>query len=177
MKTFFPVLLVSLFISCGGKNFETKKVALEISSEEKRKNISEVLDEWHQAAAKADFEAYFSKMAKNAVFIGTDPTENWHKPEFKNWAKPYFDSGKAWDFTSLERNIFLGENGQIAWFNELLETQMGICRGSGVMILIDGEWKIQQYVLSIAIPNEEVPEVIQLKKEFDNKLISKLKSR
>lgn len=39
--------------------------------------INTVLDGWHLAAANADFEAYFGKMTKDAVFIGTDAMENW----------------------------------------------------------------------------------------------------
>ena len=36
-------------------------------------------------------------------------------------------------------------------------------------------WKIKHYVLSIAIPNENVEEIAQIKKEFNSTLISKLK--
>jgi hypothetical protein len=38
---------------------------------------------------------YFDKMTEDAVFIGTDATENWGKPVFQEFAKPYFDKGKA----------------------------------------------------------------------------------
>ncbi|WP_424493014.1 nuclear transport factor 2 family protein [Salinimicrobium sp. GXAS 041] len=178
MNKFFPALIVFMLFSCDGKTSQTETApAVQISSEERQENINEVLDEWHKAAAQADFEAYFSKMAENAIFIGTDPTENWMKPDFKNWAKPYFDRGKAWDFTSLERNIFFSENQRTAWFDELLETQMGLCRGSGVLTLENGEWKIRQYVLSIAVPNEEVSNLTELKNDFDQQLILKLKTR
>lgn len=145
----------------------------DVTSKEK---INQLLDSWHKAAALADFEDYFSKMAEESVFIGTDPTENWDKPAFMEWSKPYFDTGRAWSFSTLERNIFLAEDCRLAWFDELLETQMGICRGSGVVTFEDGEWKIKHYVLSIEIPNEDVEAVTALKKQFDNKLISKLKS-
>ncbi len=74
------------------------------NSEEKQ--IEKVLENWHQAAAEANFETYFGLMAENAVFIGTDATENWNKKEFKAYAKPHFDKGKAWNFTALERNIY-----------------------------------------------------------------------
>jgi ketosteroid isomerase-like protein len=43
-----------------------------------------LLDSWHKAAAEAKFDAYFDKMTEDAVFIGTDATENWGKPVFKN---------------------------------------------------------------------------------------------
>jgi hypothetical protein len=44
--------------------------------------------------------------------------------------------------------------GKTAWFDELLNTQMKICRGSGVLVKIGQEWKIKQYVLSMTIPND-----------------------
>ncbi|SDK72305.1 SnoaL-like domain-containing protein [Salinimicrobium catena] len=141
-----------------------------------KENINKMLEAWHDAAARADYDAYFSKMADESIFIGTDPTENWEKDEFAKWSKPYFDKGKAWSFSTLERNIFLQEDCDIAWFDELLETQMGICRGSGVVAKEDGEWKVKHYVLSIEIPNENVDQITEIKKDFDQKLISKIKS-
>lgn len=140
-----------------------------------KESIDQLLNEWHDAAARADFDTYFSKMAEESVFIGTDPTENWDKPEFIEWSKPYFEKGKAWSFSTLKRNIFIADNCDFAWFDELLETQMGICRGSGVVTKEDGAWKIRHYVLSIEIPNENVTEVTRLKKSFDDKFISQLK--
>jgi hypothetical protein len=108
-----------------------------------------LLDSWHKAAAESD--AYFDKMTEDAVFIGTDATENWGKPDFQEFAKPYFDKGKAWNFTVLERHIYFDQSKKTAWFDELLNTQMKICRGSGVLVKIDGKWKIKHYVLSMTI--------------------------
>ena len=139
--------------------------------------VSETLDSWHLAAANTEFETYFGLMTNDAVFIGTDATENWTAEEFKKFAKPYFDSGKAWNFTSIERNIYIHQNSKIAWFDELLDTQMGICRGSGVLAKEDGKWKIHHYVLSIAVPNENVDELTSLKAQFDKNLISELKNK
>ncbi len=138
--------------------------------------INDVLEKWHKAAADANFEAYFGLMTEDAIFIGTDPTENWAYPDFKAFAKPYFDKGKAWSFSTLERNIFSENKANTAWFDELLDTQMGICRGSGVLQKISGSWKIKHYVLSIAIPNENVKEITALKSTFDTDLMKKLRS-
>ncbi|WP_103068846.1 nuclear transport factor 2 family protein [Aquimarina sediminis] len=138
--------------------------------------INTTLERWHKAAADADFDAYFGLMTKDAVFIGTDPTENWTNTEFRTFAKPYFDKGKAWSFSTLERNIFAQDNDNTAWFDELLDTQMGICRGSGIIKKINGDWKIKHYVLSIAIPNENVAEITKLKKTFDTNLMQKLRA-
>lgn len=145
------------------------------SETEIKKLINTRLDNWHKAAASADFDAYFGLMTEDAVFIGTDATENWQLDEFKSFSKPYFDKGKAWNFTALERNIYLNEEENLAWFDELLDTQMEICRGSGIMKLTEQGWKVQHYVLSITIPNPKVEKVVNIKKEIDSLLKQKLK--
>jgi hypothetical protein len=47
-------------------------------------------DEWHDDAVHARL-AYFDKIAKDGVYIGTDKTELWHRDECKAWAKKYVD--------------------------------------------------------------------------------------
>lgn len=142
-----------------------------------KNSIYKTIDAWHEAAANADFDSYFKLMTDDAVFIGTDATENWKLEEFKAFSKPYFDRGKAWSFTALERKVYLSENKDLAWFDELLDTQMEICRGSGVMKLTDQGWKVQHYVLSITIPNPKVENVVNIKKETDSLLKQKLTTK
>lgn len=136
--------------------------------------INKILDNWHEAAASADFNMYFDLMSSDAVFIGTDASENWQRNEFMAYAKPYFDKGKAWSFTTVQRNIYFNSTKDFAWFDELLDTQMKLCRGSGVLKIQDGKWKIAHYVLSIAVPNEFVDELVGLKKEKDEVLLINL---
>lgn len=138
-------------------------------------NINKVLNIWHKAAAQADYTTYFDQMTEDGVFIGTDATENWQNKAFKVFSKPYFDKGKAWSFTTIERNVYIDNGLEFAWFDELLDTQMKICRGSGVLHKVDGAWKIKHYVLSITIPNENVNQVVEMKKSTDNQLIKGLR--
>ncbi len=140
-----------------------------------KQEIETTLNAWHDAAARADYQTYFDLMTSDGVFIGTDAEENWQNEEFREYAKPHFDKGKAWSFIPLERNIYLGGNQDIAWFDELIDTQMGICRGSGVLAMTDGKWKIKHYVLSISVPNENVEALKSIKSEHDIKLVKKLK--
>ncbi|MGL2962774.1 nuclear transport factor 2 family protein [Flavobacterium sp. RSB2_4_14] len=137
--------------------------------------INATLNSWHKAAAEANFNNYFDALTEDAIFIGTDATENWNKKEFQAYAKPHFDKGKAWSFTVLERHIYFSKEKKLAWFDELLNTQMKICRGSGVLVLIDGKWKIKQYVLSMTIPNENVDDVVKIKAPIEDALIGTLK--
>jgi hypothetical protein len=142
-----------------------------------KENIANTLDSWHKAAAEAKYDNYFSLMTSEAHFIGTDATENWDRKSFEAFSKPYFDKGKAWKFVALQRNIYLGKDKKTAWFDELLNTQMKICRGSGVLIKIGNLWKIQHYVLSMTIPNDNTNDVIKIKEAIENPLIEKLKTK
>lgn len=154
---------------------KSKQVANQINHESE---INLVLDNWHQAAAEANFNLYFNAMTDDAIYIGTDATENWNKPAFIQFTKPYFDKGKAWSFTKLERNIYFSLDKKTAWFDELLNTQMKICRGSGVLVVDkNGNWKIKHYVLSMTIPNNHTNEVVKIKSFIEDKEIEKLKNQ
>ena len=140
-----------------------------------KENVNKVMDLWHRAAGKANFEEYFDLMDDSSIFIGTDATERWNKQQFMAYAKPHFDKGKAWNFTSLERNVIFSEDGKTAWIDELLNTQMKICRGSGVLEKKNAKWVIKHYVLSMTIPNELVDQVVPLKAGIEDKIIEGLK--
>lgn len=143
------------------------------SQSKETNEINALLDNWHKAAAEAKFEAYFNVLAEESIYIGTDATENWTKNQFIAFAKPYFDKGRAWNFTALERNIYVSKDKKIVWFDELLNTQMKICRGSGVLMKIGKEWKIKHYVLSMTVPNDNSDEVTKIKAPIEDALISK----
>ncbi|WGK66313.1 nuclear transport factor 2 family protein [Flavobacteriaceae bacterium YJPT1-3] len=173
MKTISTLVIALMMLSCQGQ--ETTE-ATPVDPVEIKAAVNQVLYNWHKAAAEADFDTYFGLMTKDAVFLGTDATENWTRQEFEAFSKPYFEAGKAWSFTKLERNVFVGEAGNVVWFDEHLKTQMGICRGSGVLTQEDGQWKVQHYVLSIAVPNEHVSELTALKKAKDSVLMRKMQT-
>lgn len=118
--------------------------------------IDALLNQWHLAAAKADEDAFFGRMTSDAIYIGTDATERWKRDELKEWSKAYFQKETAWDFKPLSRNITIGPGGQIAWFDELLDTWMGTCRSTGILLLVEGDWKINYYHLSVALPNDKI---------------------
>jgi ketosteroid isomerase-like protein len=142
-----------------------------------KKNINTTIDSWHKAASNAEFDNYFSYMTSNGVFIGTDASENWQLDAFRTFSKPYFDKGKAWSFRSLQRNIYFDKSQNTAWFDELLDTQMKICRGSGVLIKEGNNWKIAHYVLSMTVPNDNTNEIVKIKEKIENGVIEKLKSK
>jgi len=124
--------------------------------------VASVLDGFHAAAAGADEEKYFSYLAPDAVFLGTDASERWTRDEFRKWAHPYFARGKAWTYKATSRWISFAPDRRVAWFDELLENaSYGTCRGSGVLVLTSDGWRIEQYNLSIMVPNDAADAVVK----------------
>jgi len=170
MKNFYLLLLaVFSFFSCS----QQKQIKLSNTITSIKTDVNILLDNWHKAASEANYEAYFSKMDSVSFFIGTDARENWNKTTFASFSKPFFDKGKAWSFVPLERNIYVNEAKDFVWFDELLNTWMGTCRGSGVLEKKENVWKIKHYVLSVEIPNNDVKAVIMAKKKNDSIFLSK----
>ncbi|MFD2567237.1 nuclear transport factor 2 family protein [Pseudotenacibaculum haliotis] len=130
--------------------------------------VNTFLDQWHLAASEADFDGYFNKMDSLSIFIGTDATENWNKSEFVAFSKPYFDRGRAWSFTAIDRNTYMNNDASFIWFDELLSTWMGLCRGSGVLQKKGDEFTLKHYVLSVTVPNDDIQKLIDVKKETDS---------
>ncbi|WP_397444982.1 nuclear transport factor 2 family protein [Polaribacter sp. R77954] len=170
MKKRVAIFLLFVFIT----TFAIAQQSMSSLAKKATKNkINTLLNDWHLAASEANFDDYFDKMDSVSVFIGTDATENWPKTAFAKFSKPYFDQGKAWDFKTLERNIYINSTGNFAWFDELLNTWMGTCRGSGVLEKKENVWVIKQYVLSVTIPNDDVQKVIAAKKDNDAAFLKK----
>ncbi|HLN96612.1 MAG TPA: nuclear transport factor 2 family protein [Flavobacterium sp.] len=156
------VFLLAFFASLCSASFAQKS--------NDKEAINTLLDNWHLAAAKGDGETYISTMTEDGVFVGTDATEHWDRKAFWEFAKPYFEKKTAWDFKPLQRHIYLSADGKIAWFDEVLDTWMQLCRGSGVLLKQpNGQWKIAQYVLSMTVPNEVANDVIKVKTDFEVK--------
>ena len=124
--------------------------------------VSEVLDRFHEAAAKADAETYFSLLEDDAVYLGTDAGERWSVDDFRAFAQPWFDRGQGWTYVPTSRHVDVDEDRGTAWFDELLENESyGTTRGTGVLRKTRDGWRIVQYHLAIPIPNEIAKEVVE----------------
>ena len=103
MKKYFFLFLV--ITSCASvQNIDAEKA-----------QITTTLDNWHKAAANADYNSYFDAMTENSIFIGTDATENWNKEAFQKFAKPYLGKVKARKFTEIERIIDVSKSVKRTW--------------------------------------------------------------
>lgn len=123
--------------------------------------VAATLDALHEAASDADGDRYFALFAEEGVFYGTDATERWTVEEFKAYARPFFDQGIGWTYTPTERHVYIADDGSTAWFDErLANAGLGETRGTGVLVLQDGAWKLAQYNLTIPVPNSLAGELV-----------------
>lgn len=173
LSKFFFILIpvIAIIFTTAGCNAPVKSVR---DTANEKKQVIAMLDSFNIAAAKADYKTYFNFYTDDAIFTGTDATERWDKKSFMAYAKPYFDKGHAWDFKSIDRHIYFDKTGSTAWFDELLNTQMKICRGSGVLVKQGNDWKVQQYILSTTVPNDKLDSVIPMKSHQEDSIINKL---
>ncbi len=129
-------------------------------------DVEAVLDDFHAAASAADEERYFGHFAASGVFFGTDASERWTVEEFRAYAHPHFAQGKGWTYHPRNRHVAFSADGGTAWFDELLDNdKYGECRGTGVLQRYDGEWKVEQYHLTIPMPNELAEDFVTMIRE------------
>lgn len=133
--------------------------------DELKETLNDLIDDWHIAAALADEDAFFGAMTPDAVYIGTDASERWQRDELRDWSKEYFDKESAWDFKPMDRHLQIADDGNSAWWDEKLDTWMGICRGSGILVKTSTGWKIRHFHLSVTVPNDKIQEFVGLVKE------------
>ncbi|MCP4899916.1 MAG: nuclear transport factor 2 family protein [bacterium] len=128
-----------------------------------------VLDSLHQAASDADGKLYFSLFGEDAIYMGTDASERWTVEEFQAYAEPHFSQGRGWTYVAKERHVYVAIDGATAWFDEILwNDSYGTCRGTGVLVLVDGNWRISQYHLTFPIPNDLAKDFTAQIKEFES---------
>jgi len=131
------------------------------------REVNAFVDGWHDDAANTRV-AYFDKIARDGVYIGTDRTELWTRDEFKAWSKKYFDAKSAWTFKATRRNVYASADKSLIWFDELLDTKnMGPAMASGVLRKTKTGFEIVHYQLSLAVPNAVNDQVVGIIKAHE----------
>ena len=160
-KFFFLSAMISL-VSCSPNSASV--------SDDYLKDLNNLLDGLHQDAHEGNFNTYFGRYSADAIFLGTDKTERWTIEEFKIYAKPAFEDGHGWSYEVIERN-WEGDS-DIRWFDEILfNEKLGHCRGTGVVQLINDEWKIAHYALTMLVPNLIASEIGRQTQDADKKIL------
>lgn len=123
-----------------------------------------MLDDWHAAASQADGERYLGHIAPEASFLGTDAYERWDREAYERYVTSNFEGpSPGWTYLPRDRHIELAPGGDMAWFDEVLERGgYRELRGTGVMVWLDGRWRIAQYNMSLTVPNEVAADVLSI---------------
>lgn len=128
--------------------------------------INRLLDDFHAAAAAADRERYLNHFAPNGVFMGTDDWERWPLAAFTEYVQERFAGGVGWNYRPTARHLAFAEDGRTAWFDEIMVSERwGRFRGTGVLIVSAGEWKLAHYSLTALVPNEKFEDVSTITKQ------------
>jgi hypothetical protein len=129
-------------------------------------DIGNLLNLFHESAARSDFDQYFNCFASNGCFVGSDATEYWTVEQFKVYCEPHFRSPSAWVYLPIsgKRTLFpFSSTPQspdapvMASFDELLHAKSLNCdvRGTGTVVWNTEQrrWEILSYYLSFPIPD------------------------
>lgn len=140
-------------------------IAGPVAAQTPEEAVGAVLDRLHETAGAADGAAYFALFTPDARFIGTDATERWSLEDFRAYAEPHFSQGRGWTYEPTARTVTIADIDCrcVAWFDEVLShASYGVLRGSGALRLTDDGWKVEQYVLSFAVPNDDAEAVVDV---------------
>lgn len=174
--TTLPIIGVMLRSSSKSASTRTAAAAALTSSEgaptsltEAAQQVNTLLDKFHDAASRSDFDGYFHLFSEDARFLGTDISESWTKEEFSVYAKPAFESCNGWKYSLRAGSVRLveplsKENLSHLCFEECLDSARFkiTARGTGIAVLVNGEWRIRLYQLTFPVPNDCVPGFIAL---------------
>ena len=153
MKKILFILVLPIIFCCQNTNLDQA--------------VTSVLNKLHLNASEARGTEYFDLFAEDAIFFGTDINERWDKNAFQEYGMTRFETGKGWTYHMTKRNIYFSDDDETCWFDELVRNdKYGQLRGTGVMKLVDQDWKIVQYNLALPIPNDLFPKYAQEIMEF-----------
>ena len=84
-KIIFALAILLMFSACATQqNFTASDKSQSIIQ------LDKIMNEWHHAGAVADEDVFFGRIADDGVYLGTDETERWTKPQFVEWGMKYF---------------------------------------------------------------------------------------
>ena len=96
-------------------------------------DVEALLVRARQAAAEAKGNEFFDCLDPDGVFFGTDESERFSLAELKATFGPYFDQGIGWKRVVLERQVYVGPNNEIGWFEEKSRRERAPLRTTGVV--------------------------------------------
>lgn len=127
--------------------------------------ISLLIREWYYAASEGQIENFLDFFVKDerTVYFGTDPYELWYGYDQirQNFEENFKTYGK---WSIMSKNLIVHRTGDTAVFTDEVELAARYkessfaedARMTGVLILLDGKWKILQAHFSLGVPTSEL---------------------
>ena len=131
-----------------------------------RARVNAFVDEWQQDAAQAR-PAFFDKIASDGIYIGTDKTERWTK-EASRMGEAGLRPPHGVGLHAPHRNIRFTPDRQLIWLTSRSARRWGFCKPRAWSPTAAVS-KIVHYQLSIAVPNDVIPQVTGAIKAFESK--------
>ena len=120
----------------------------------KRAAASIPLDQHLHAVKTANHDLLRRAFTDQAHFLGTDDGELWTIDQLVELLCS--TKGQGWEMVLKNREVFFITANVLNFIEFLEHDAHGAMRGSGALLLIAGEWKIQSYTLSSSMPNRVV---------------------
>lgn len=116
------------------------------------------LDALHKAGADANAAAFESRLAEDVVFLGIAGAGRLEGQAAREFFAVHLAQERIWAYRSSQREIRASADGNVAWFDETLEhDELGIGRGTGVLVRSREGWKVAQYNLTVPIIDGAAP--------------------
>jgi len=125
------------------------------SLRENEKKVKTILVAHLVAVATKDQALLLRSFARNAMFFGSDDTEQWTLGQL---AQRLEESKDGWNMKECtQRSIQSVSPDVMSFFEIVRHVKYGQFRGSGVVVKnANHDWEIAQYVLSFSVPNAVV---------------------
>ncbi len=160
MKSFLPVTALTLFL--GAAPMAPAQSTPDLAAE--KAGVEQVLENLDKALMTEDIDLYSKQIAQDSLQgfgVGSQKTVKWEEMKsalLKKWTD--IENGSV---KNQDRNIQIGESGNVAWFSELFDysftqqgktVQLNHVRTTGVLEKRNGQWLVVQIHSSFPLPTK-----------------------
>jgi len=112
---------------------------------------ADTLDALLEAGAQGDSAAFMSQLTPDAVVLGLAGHPRLAGSALREFIDAGFAAGELWQYRATQREVRYATAGDVAWFDEYLESNRGGSGwGSGVVVKTGAGWRIALYSLNLA---------------------------
>lgn len=171
-KIIFPVIAMMLLLACTESDKPTSQVAEDnstpvtqavVDTAKARQDLNAMADDIHNLFKKKDIAFVDKYMAKDGIYLGTDPTEILTYDEFRDYEQQMFSDTalKIPDYKIARREIVVNGPSAIIidqyFFPDISEKVM--LRNISHARHENGKWMVDMFSWNFIPKNEDVPKI------------------